>query len=301
MDVTKDENLITNNEQRSLSFRNRKGNRYWWYWQKNYVPPIFIFLNDDEWRIIDEWYRETDEKKLAAEMNIPPICVIQGFIMGSNISNIVQLGHNAGYSTLLIGFMLRKMGIKDSFISIDRAKMFCDYTQKWIERAGLGEYVRVEHGDSSDPIFVKVAKKHFKGAPKFVIIDSSHQFKHTLRELALWYENLIEGGFIILHDSSEIAKTYDATKRGGVKRALQEFLKEKKGIQHININSNSFIDVEKNIYQDGCGLGIIQKMISAGDILDSQSNNRTLRSEVTWIKSEITTSFFKLLKRVKVI
>jgi predicted O-methyltransferase YrrM len=96
--------------------------------------------------------------------------------MGSKISNIVQLGHHAGYSKLLIGFMLYEMNLKDSFVSIDIYKKSCDYIQKWIERAGLSEYIRILQGDSADPKFVDIIQKHFNGRIKFIIIDSSHQY-----------------------------------------------------------------------------------------------------------------------------
>jgi hypothetical protein len=40
--------------------------------------------------------------------------------MGSAITRIVQLGHHYGYSTLLIGFMLRAMGVRSTGLaSID--------------------------------------------------------------------------------------------------------------------------------------------------------------------------------------
>lgn len=256
----------TNDEKRSLIYKDRPEDRYWWYWGKSYIPPIYSFLNEEEWNIMQEWYKETDENKLIGEMNVPLISIIQGFIMGSNISNIVQLGHHAGYSTLLVSFMLRKMNHKNSFFTIDIDEKVCKYTKMWIEKAGLTEYVHIELGDSSDPKFPGIAKKLFNGEPKFIIIDSSHQYEHTLNELNLWYENLLEGGFIILHDTSEFAITYDATQKGGVNRAFQKWVQEKNGIQYININSKSYKDVRNNIYQDGCGLGIIQKVIRKGDI-----------------------------------
>jgi cephalosporin hydroxylase len=255
-------------DNRSLIFKERREDRYWWYWDKDYVPPVYSFLDDNEWNIMKDWYRETDENKFIGESNIPIMCVIQGFVMGSNISNIVQLGHHSGYSTLLIGFMLRKMNFKNSFFSIDIDKKVCDFTQKWIEKAELAEFIHIECGDSGDPKFVPQVKQRFNGVgPELIFIDSSHQYDHTLQELNLWYDNLADGGFMLLHDTSDFASSaFDDTKRGGVKKAFQEWVQTKDDIEHININSRSYRDVRKNIYLDGCGLGIVQKVFKGGDL-----------------------------------
>ncbi|MBI5344682.1 MAG: hypothetical protein HZB83_05005 [Deltaproteobacteria bacterium] len=106
--------------ERNLKFKGRAGEgRFAWHKFGDYVPPIYSFLTGNEWEILEKWYEDTESRKLLGECNIPFISSVQGFIMGSVINNIVQLGHFAGYSTLLIGFMMRRMKMKNSFITID--------------------------------------------------------------------------------------------------------------------------------------------------------------------------------------
>ena len=243
---------------RSLQFANRDGGRYAWCRLTNFVPPLYSFLNDEEWAIIESWYDETEKEQLLGECNVAFMSVLQGFVMGSAISNIIQLGHFAGYSTLLLGFMLRRMKKKHSLMTVDISEHCCNYTQMWIDRAGLGDYVRVELGDSANATMVEKALKLFGASPRLVLIDSSHQFEQTLHELRLWYPSVERGGFIFLHDSGPYAKSFDSTNKGGVSRAMEEWLVSYRDARAINIYppEDSYA---KPIYMDPCGIGIIQK------------------------------------------
>lgn len=244
--------------QRSLKFAKRQGGRYAWHQFGNYVPPLYSFLTDEEWDVLENWYDDTEKEKLLGECNIPFLSVVQGFIMGSVIDRIVQLGHFAGYSTLLIGFMLRKMQKKRSFLTIDISRRCCDYTRKWVEIAKIEDYVSIELGDSADPKMVANAGKFFQAPPKAIVLDSSHQYGHTMSELRLWYPSLDNGGFMFLHDSGEYAEEFDSTKKGGVHVAMQEWLTQTREARAVNIYPPAHTYVNP-IYKDPCGLGIIQK------------------------------------------
>jgi predicted O-methyltransferase YrrM len=249
---------------RSLLFKDRPEDRYWWFKQagNNYIPPIFSFLEDDEWKIIEDWYAETDSKKSAGESNIPAMSFLQGLIMGSRVQNIVQLGHYEGFSALLIGFMLKRMGIKNAFVSIDNDQEVTDFTQKWIDRANLQEYVKLLVGDSASPHFIDEVNNLFHGAAKLVFIDSSHQYDHTIRELELWYPNLEPQGLIALHDVSGFAIKYDKSEKGGVNKAIEDWSR-KWGTQNFLLNGSvpgdSANPLDSVTYQDVNGLGLIQK------------------------------------------
>jgi len=249
--------------ERSLVFKNREHGRYWWFKAEGatYVPPVYSFLSDAEWKVMDEWYTETDEKNLAAECNVSLMCVLQGFIMGSIVKRVVQFGTSQGYSALLIGFMLRKMGLKNSFVTVDNNKQANEFTNRYVEKAGLAEYIKVVTADSADPRLLEYCKHHMNGNPQIIVIDSSHQYKHTLQELELWYPYLSANGLIFLHDTSKKAIDYDSTQAGGVQKALNEW-SEKNKINYININklTETHTKASELTYLDGCGLGIIQKI-----------------------------------------
>jgi predicted O-methyltransferase YrrM len=223
---------------------------------------VFGFLSEEEWEVMQAWYDETDATQSAGETNIPAISMIHGLIMGNRLRNIVQLGHYEGFSTLLIGFMLRKMGEKNAFITIDIDINVSNTTQKWIDRAGLQDYVKVITSDSSSPELPQVARDYFKGDINLVFIDSSHAYHHTVTELDLWYPHVKPLGLILLHDVSGFATNYDYTKAGGVQKALNEW-KEKNKVNHFMLNGSVPSDfkggADQLVYLDICGLGFIQK------------------------------------------
>jgi hypothetical protein len=56
-----------------------------------------------------------------------------------------------------------------------------------------------------------------------IILDSSHEYGATLRELDLWYGALAPGGLLVVHDVSRFAQSFDVTQSGGVRRAFDEW------------------------------------------------------------------------------
>lgn len=249
---------------RSLMFRNKEHGRYWWFKTTNakYVPPVFEFLTDAEWQIISSWYDESERRFATGtgECNVSAMCMLMGIIMGNNISRLVQCGHHIGFSTLLLGFMLRRMGHPNGLISFDINREVTDYTDGWIKIAGLQDFVSLHLGDSAGLEAAGIATRYLRGKPQIVFVDSSHQYEHTVRELDLWFDMLQPGGFIVLHDVSNFASTYDSTSAGGVSRAVAEW-KQRRGAESIAINGfcteRHFGDL--TVYKDAAGLGLIQK------------------------------------------
>lgn len=251
---------------RSQNFRTRSSNRYWWFRNPGhaFVPPIYSFLRQEEWDVLDAWYTDTDVHFPASgECNVPAMSFIHGLVMGSGIRGVVQLGHFMGYSTLLLGFMMRRMGFERSVFSIDIDKKASDYTQSWIQKADLGPYVKVFVSDSAAPSAVAGARSYLGSRPSMVFVDSSHGYQHTLRELDVWYPELRPGGLMLLHDASQFAAQFDPSHSGGVRRALAEWLPQS-GASSLLMNSDASIGVSADslVYGDPCGLGIIQKSIS---------------------------------------
>lgn len=107
--------------------------------------------------------------------------------MGSGINRVVQCGHYAGYSTLLLGFMMRKMGFRRSLFSVDIDARVTEYTYQWLQEADLLDYVNLHVGNSTDKDLPDLARAYFGNRDIcLVFIDSSHQYQHTLNELDLW-------------------------------------------------------------------------------------------------------------------
>ena len=89
--------------------------------------------------------------------------------------------------------MLRRMNAPGGRFTLDIDPALCALTRRWLERAGLTSFVTVAEGNSLDPAQLAAAQQHFGGAPEMILLDSSHEYPATVRELELWYPAL-QGG-----------------------------------------------------------------------------------------------------------
>jgi cephalosporin hydroxylase len=250
---------------RSRRFSDDPHGRFWWHHLHgvDYVPAIYSVLTDDEWQLMDDWYAATLAADSIGEINVPAMSFIQGLVSGNGISRIVQLGHYYGYSALLVGFWLRHMGQGGKLVSIDIDPDATAFTLDWLQRAGLQDTVFLKLGDSADPSNIEDAKATLGAMPQLIVLDSSHQYAHTLRELDLWVPNMDRHSLMLLHDTSTYAREWDAAGKGGVQKALDDWLPKHKGeVGFLNLN-RQVGDPDKPgdlVYQDGVGLGILQKL-----------------------------------------
>ncbi len=238
-----------------------KHRRFWWWKIPNIThdPLVYMIADEQEKAILDAWYEDTGRENLIGECAPPLVSLLIGLICGNSIERIVQLGHYSGFSTLHIAMIFRKMQ-KGKLFSVDIVERVSDYTKQWIDRAGLEAFVSVTTGDSADPAMPIVAEDYLGGAPDIVFIDSSHQYDHTLKELDLWYPVVRENGFILLHDASYAARSYDP-ENGAVAGALQEWC-ERNDVDYYVLNGEAATPAKSHaelVYRDGRGLGIIQK------------------------------------------
>jgi predicted O-methyltransferase YrrM len=251
-----------NETERSRRWTHQGGPRYWWHRLPgmDFVPPIYSDLSDDEWQVVRAWYEETDRSGLIGECAVPLISLLHGLAFGNRITRIVQLGTCSGYSSLLLGFMLRRMDAFGGLFTIDINPELCALTEGWLARAGLTNYVKVALGDSCDSATVAAATKHFGAAPEMILLDSSHEYQATLDELALWYPALEIGGLLLLHDVSLFAAAFDATQQGGVQRALSEWRRVHPEAEVLSLNGASrSMALPRPLYKDACGVGLIHK------------------------------------------
>jgi predicted O-methyltransferase YrrM len=261
--------LLTSDRMRFFADRIEQ-DRNWWFRipGNDSLPLMYQFLTDEEFTIFTEWFEETESKELIGECSVVPVTAIGGFVAASNIDSIVQCGHYSGYSTLLLGFLLRRLAKPRSLFSIDIDPEITRFAQGWVNRAGLSKHVKLVCGDSSDPAFVEESTEYFGKRPGLVFIDSSHQYEHTLKELDLWFEAIVPGGLIFLHDVSDFASQFDATGKGGVCRALSEWRTQHECIMINPVAPDS--PRETTAYQDGCGLGIVHKLFGSADRKSNQ-------------------------------
>lgn len=252
----------TDKADRSRRWTHHPGPRYWWHRLPgiDFVPPVYSDLAEAEWEIVRAWYDETDRSGVIGECAVPLISLLQALVMGNRIARIVQLGTCSGYSSLLLGFMLRRMNASHGLFTLDINPELCALTQRWLERAGLTNFVTVAEGNSLEPNSLEAAQKHFSGAPEMILLDSSHEYRATVQELDLWYPALQTGGILLLHDVSAFAAGFDVTGQGGVGRALVEWRQRNPHAEAICLNGESrSMDLPRPLYKDACGLGLIHK------------------------------------------
>ena len=132
--------------------------------------------------------------------------------------------------------------------------------RKWIVRAELQEFVEIAQRNSLDPETPRAAKEFLGGDPEMIILDSSHEYAQTLRELELWFEALAPGGLLVVHDVSRFAEGFDVTHDGGVRRAFLEWRAAHPECETFLLNANeTSMDLPRPFYKDACGLGLIHK------------------------------------------
>ena len=253
---------LPENLRRSSDWTEASGPRYWWHRLPgmNFVPPIYSDLANEEWEIIRQWYEETDRSGEIGECAVPLVSLLQGLVLGNRVTRMVQLGTCAGYSALLLGFMLRRMGTEHGLLTFDINPELCALTRRWLERAGLTNQVTVVEGNSLDPRSLVLVREFFAAEPELILLDSSHEYQATLQELELWYPVLQAGGLFLLHDVSEFAVQFDVTHQGGVQRAFDEWRRAHPEAEAICLNGESrTMDSPRPLYKDACGLGLIHK------------------------------------------
>ncbi len=253
---------LPNEPARSRRWTHDDGPRYWWHRLPgmDYVPPIYSDLAEEEWEIIRAWYEETDQSGIIGECAVPLVSLLQGLVLGNWITRIVQLGTCSGYSSLLLGFMLRRMQARRGLFTLDINPELCAMTERWLARAGLSDYVTVSLGNSLDQNSLTAARAHFSADFEMILLDSSHEYQATVAELDLWYPALAKGGLILLHDVSEFAANFDVTAGGGVRRALAEWRQKNPEAEAMSLNGESrTMALPRPPYKDACGVGIIHK------------------------------------------
>ncbi|MDP9004196.1 MAG: class I SAM-dependent methyltransferase [Verrucomicrobiota bacterium] len=248
--------------QRSRAWSENERPRYWWHHLPghDYVPPIYSDLSESEWTTLQEWYDETDRNGPIGECAVPLISLLHGLVLGNRTARIAQLGTCAGYSALLLGWMLRRMNATHGLFSLDLDPAACDMSRRWIARAGLQDFVEIAERNSLNPQSPIAAKEYLGGEPELIIVDSSHEYQATLDELDLWYVALAPGGLLVLHDVSRFAVDFDVTKQGGVGRAFAEWRKAHPEIEALCLNGDACtMDLPRPFYKDACGVGLIHK------------------------------------------
>jgi predicted O-methyltransferase YrrM len=236
------------------------GEEYTWFRNHDYDPPFLHVMDESDHEVLVAWHNRTAaEWPNSGSSGVEMMSMLSGLIMSSGLTRIVQCGHYVGFSTLVLGFICRKMKSKRFLYTVDLDPEPSAYTQEWVDAASLSDDIKIAVRDSSDAYNVVEAVEHLGGPPELVYIDSSHQYEHTMRELNLWWEALPPGGLIVMDDISQWAAEYDRTGLGGSHRAALEFC-QTNAANSVLINGNfGRTTTSPIVYTDVCGFGLLQK------------------------------------------
>lgn len=251
--------------QQPIASRANREPRYWWHHLPgcDYEPAVYAQLNEDERAVMRAWYDEGDTSGQVGESAVPLISLLHGIVMGNCVRRIAQLGTHTGYSALLLGFMLRRMKAQRGLLTFDIDPDMCATARRWIERAGLTSEVEVVEMSSLDPAATRRVTDFFGAPAEVIVIDSSHEYASTLRELDIWYEALAQGGMLVLHDVSRFAAAFDTTRQGGVQRAFFEWRSANPEAETFCVNADvRSMSEPRPLYKDACGVGLVHKPLA---------------------------------------
>jgi predicted O-methyltransferase YrrM len=197
-----------------------------------------------------------DHDRFPGATDPAPLDLLWLLIKKVKPSKVLQLGTLIGYSAILIAETLAQ-NERGHLITVDPDRTGHALARDWARRAGLSSWVDFVDDYSTGPETALV----LAGAAPFdlVYLDASHAYEETLRELDLLLLNggwLADHGILVAHDASVFARQYDPTHRGGVRRALDEWIDDHPRLMHHMI-------FEPPLWPSQAGLAILARRLDA--------------------------------------
>lgn len=196
----------------------------------------------------DEFQGATDPQTLG---------LLYSLLANNSFTAVLQLGTWMGFSTIVFADALkRSSAIHKNAPTLDTVECNIGVHQRarsFIKRAQHEDIVRFHDGDSTDAVVIKKLLPEYD----FIYVDSSHAYEETVMEIGLYYPRLRVGGFMAFHDSSRHAAVWDPSGKGGVRRALDEWIAGPAAPRQCMF-------FEKPIWDSECGLFVAVKSPSPG-------------------------------------
>jgi len=122
----------------------------------------------------------------------------------TGVRNIVELGTRSGNSTC--AFVIAASGNDGNVVSVDNG-VGEEFTKisVWDELAGCAAFInaKLELSDYWTLVInddIEFAKEYIEEID-LLFIDTLHSYQQTKKELEVWGDKVVEGGFIVLHDT----------------------------------------------------------------------------------------------------
>jgi len=112
-------------------------------------------------------------------------------------NNVVELGCYVGWTSAHIALGLQAAGNGGQLWCLDYDARFLDAARSNLTRLGLNGSVKFVKGLSLESATLAALPKTID----LLFIDTSHEYRDTLNEIAAYLPKLAPGGLIVLHDS----------------------------------------------------------------------------------------------------
>lgn len=133
--------------------------------------------------------------------------------------HVLEVGGHLGAAALVIGSALKMNNFGHHYV-LEPNDIYNKKINEYVEIADLKNYVTPIKGFSTEDHIVDKIKS--LSPFQMIFIDAHHTYDAALHDLQISMDLLEENGFIVLHDTSELAASYDSTGKGGVRQALLE-------------------------------------------------------------------------------
>ena len=163
---------------------------------------------------------------------------------------VLEIGCHIGNGAVVIGSALRKNGY-GKLITLEPAPHYQQIAAKYIAKSRLQSFVQIVPQYSYDPSCQEFLRQQ---APfDLIFIDGAHEYDAAMADIVLSAEIMHDNGIAILHDTGRMSSEIDRSGKGGVRRALHDYV----GI-HPDMRS---IYLEHPLWLNPCGAAILCRQI----------------------------------------
>ena len=107
--------------------------------------PFFYGLLDHKQKtILNGWISETTANNMIGETSISAIGLLLGLILANDIRRVVQCGHYAGFSLLVLSMLMKNARNDSRIVSFDIDQVVTRFAQSFIDRAVMNDTGRAQ-------------------------------------------------------------------------------------------------------------------------------------------------------------
>lgn len=209
--------------------------------------PYLSLMQPHTLAVLDKLYQDFE---VAGVSDQSILSLLATYLRMKQPTQVIELGTWIGCSCLVIADILANNDNVGHLVTVDPAWDKQDKAKRYVQEAGLSETVKFLPGESCHDHIIA----HLRNTAPYevVYVDSLHGYENMLRELEFYCpgQGIVDkDGIMFLHDASWKAQEWDPTHRGGVRRALEEWI-----LRHDEMQ---MLILEPPAWTNPCGIGII--------------------------------------------